>query len=92
MTRDRVNLGAAAVLDPNAGKPFRAVSNNRRNGREGLGVVYRGGFTKGAYLGRKWRLETRLSFFALQRLQQCRLLTADICPRAALTVQLLSEF
>src|SRR5260370_15585935 len=60
------------------GEPGRAASQNVRRDRDRLDVVDRGRTAVETDIGREWRFQARLAFFALQAFQQRRLFAADI--------------
>ena len=75
---DREDHRAARVLRPQLGKPLRAPAQDGRHRGVALRVVDRGRHAVQAESGRKRRLEARLAGLALERIEQRRLLAADV--------------
>ena len=76
--RDAEELGAPVVLAPERREPVRAAPQDRRRDRDRLDV---GDGRRAAVepdVGRERRLEPRLALLALERLDQRRLLAADV--------------
>src|SRR5690606_34634014 len=80
--RDREDRRAARALHAEIGEPLRALADDRRNRREALRVVDRRRPAVEAVLGRERRLEARPALLALERLEERRLLAADVRARA----------
>ena len=78
VSRDRKDHRAARVLRPEIGEPLRALAQDGRHRGIALGVVDRGRRAIEAEGGRKRRLEARLAGLALERIEQRRLLAADV--------------
>lgn len=88
VARDAKQLGALVALPSKAGKPLAPAADDRRCNRDRLDVGDRARATEQADVGRKGRLETRLALFALDRLDQGRLLAADVRTRAPVEVDI----
>src|SRR5690606_14940270 len=69
---------ATSIRHTKVREPLRTLTHDRRHGCISLGVVDRARPTIQAVVGRKRRLETRPTLFALERLEQRSLLTTDI--------------
>src|SRR5690606_32799462 len=82
VTRHGENRGAARALDAQVGEPLRTFAQDRRNRRDALRVVDRRGLAVEPEIRRKRRLEARLAGLALERLEERRLLAADVRARA----------
>src|SRR6266540_1834244 len=76
--------GSGRGLGPDLRVPLAAVLDDGRDGRHGLDVVdQRGRAVQAADRGER-RPGPRLAAMSLQRLEQGRLLAADVCPRTAM--------
>src|SRR2546421_10751447 len=78
MPRYRINQRAAGVGRPKGSKPGRTLAQNGRHGGEAQRVVDGGGRAVQAEIRRERRLEARLAGLALERVEQRRLLAADV--------------
>src|SRR5262249_25072281 len=74
--------GAARAFDAEIGEPRCALAQDRRDGRDALRVVDRRRRAVETVGGGERRLEARLALLALERLEQARLLAADVRARA----------
>src|SRR6185436_1731660 len=80
--------GAAVVGLALREEPVGAVHDDPRHGGEGLGVVDGGRLAVEAEARRERRLVARLALLALERLEQRRLLAADVGAEAVVGMQL----
>lgn len=89
MARDAKQLGTLVALPSKARKPLAPAADDRRCDRDRLDVGDRARATEQADVGRKGRLETRLALLAFDRLDQRRLLAADVraCPSVEVDVE-----
>src|ERR1700674_1516586 len=88
VTRDRENHGAPGIHGTQSGKPRGALAHDRGHGSEALRIVDGGRLAEQAEVGGERRLEARLAGLALEGLEQCGFLTADIRPRTDEGVQI----
>ena len=79
---DRVDLRAGALLGAHAPEPVAAAQHDGGHAGDGLDVVDHGGRGVEARGGRERRLEPGLAAAALERVEQRRLLAADVGARA----------
>mmetsp|Transcript_9730 Transcript_9730/g.39603 ORF Transcript_9730/g.39603 Transcript_9730/m.39603 type:complete len:528 (-) Transcript_9730:20-1603(-) len=86
VARDGEQLGAGVVLAAERVEPARAAAQDRRRDGDGLDVGHRRRAAEDADVRRERRLEPRLALLALERLDERRLLAADVRPRAAVQV------
>ena len=91
VARHREDLGAAVVRPAQVREPLAAVADDPGHRGEGLGVVDRRGLAVEAEARRERRLEARLALLALERLEQRRLLAADVRAVAVVVVELEGE-
>src|SRR2546429_9137353 len=78
MPRYRINQRAAGVGRPKGSKPGRTLAQNGRHGGEAQRVVDGGGRAVQAEIRRERRLEARLAWLALERVEERGLLPADV--------------
>src|SRR5262245_7275094 len=78
VARDAVQLGAGALLRSDAAEPSRPAQYDVRHAREGLDVVHDGGTVEETLRGGERWLDARVATLALERLEQPRLLAADV--------------
>src|SRR6185312_6284629 len=83
VARDRDELRAGRALDAELGVARAAHLDDRRDGREGLDVVDERRPLVQALVGGERRLEARVAALALERVEQRRLLAADVGAGAA---------
>ena len=78
VARHREDRRAARAFHAEIREPLRALAQDRRNRRDALRVVDRRRRAVQAEVRRERRLEARLALLALERLEQRRLLAADV--------------
>ena len=85
---NRIDHGAGRIGRAQRLEPIRAIFHDGRHAGQGLGIVDRGGTAVQTTLRGERRLEAGLAGLAFQRLQEARLLAADIRARAHEGMQL----
>ena len=88
VTGDGEHLGPARVLDPERPEPLRPVAQDRRNGRERLGIVDGGRPAVEPGIGGERGLEAGHPLLALERLEEPHFLPADVGARPEHAVEL----
>ena len=91
MSRDGEDRRTAGALHAEIREPLRAVAQDRRHRRHGLGVVDGGGRAVEPVVGGERRLEARLARLAFQRFEQRGFLAADVGARADKGMQLVVD-
>src|SRR6185312_10850088 len=85
---DRDDLGAGRLLGAELAEPLGAVGDDPRHVGERIHVVDQGRPAVEALDCREWRLQPRVAALALERVEQRRLLAADVGAGAAVDDQL----
>src|SRR5262245_43980899 len=78
MSRHRKDRSAARIGGSKGSEPLRTLAQDRGHGCVTLGVVDRGRCAVEPESRRKRRLEARLAWLALERIEECRLLAANV--------------
>lgn len=87
VARDAEQLGPRVVLPAEGREPLGPAAQDGRGHGHRLDVGHRGRAAVQPDVGREGRLEARLALLALERLDEGRLLAADVGPRAVVDVQ-----
>lgn len=86
MARDAEEFGALVAFASEAGEPVTAATCDRRSDRDSLDICDGRRAAKETDVGRERRLQPRLALLALNRLDEGRLLAADVGARTAVEV------